>query len=197
MDADELVRIQSLLERGNRLQQQMTSARNVKAHVIALRINAVHFIGTHAQQFGTVRDPEFRNPRLLAFAILSRSTAAARHGTRDRTLKPVLRHGLEDVIDRVEIESLDREAVMRGDEDHGRALRRIGHDLDDAARDRQSVGLGHGHVEQHQLRPQRIDHAQGRGAIAGRAHDAQAIEPRADDLHAFDRQWLVVDDQRR
>ena len=109
----------------------------------------------------------------------------------DRAFEPVGGHRLEDIIHRIAIERLDREVIMRGDEDHHGGLRLFG----EMARDAQPVHLGHGHVEQHQIGLEFFSEAQRRGAIARRADHAHRGNFGTDYLHALHSEWFIIDDQ--
>ena len=123
MDADESRRIQPLFEPGDGLQQQIgprcVICADMQADIIALGIDLANFGSGDADELGAVRDPQFLEPR--AFGRFT--VTAPGDGARYRAFEPFGFDRFEHVIDRIEIEGLDRVIVMCGDEDHRRALR--------------------------------------------------------------------------
>ena len=175
MKPNKAVRIKPRLKSRNGLQQQIAvrgpilEAATFQAHmepdVIALGIDPVDIAGSDPQQFGAIGHPKFGQPGLRA----ARPLAAPGERPRDRSLKPLRGDGLQDIIDRIKIERLHCEAVMRGDEDHRRWIGAA----HQCAGYSQPIKLGHGHVEQHQIRGQGFDLGQCAGAIAGGSGDAE------------------------
>ena len=64
------------------------------------------------------------------------------------------------------------------------------------ARDAHPVQPRHRDIEQQQFGRERIDEAQRLLAIGGGAHQIDARFTRAENLEAFDRERLVIDDER-
>ena len=82
--------------------------------------------------------------------------------------QPGLGEGLEQVIQGVDLEGLDRMLVVGGDKDHRRPdLRR------QCPQHVKTADLGHLHVQKHQVRPLFPDESDRLGAIAAFAHDLQ------------------------
>ena len=108
----------------------------------------------------------------------------------ERGPEPRLLERLEQVVEGLDVERLERVALVRGDEDDGRpGLDRQG------GRDVEAAGLGHLDVEEHHLGPHpvdRRDRLRALGALADELHvgvlGQEAAEPGA-------RQRLVVHDE--
>ena len=160
----------------------------MEADVIAFGIDSPHFRSRDADELAAMRDPQFFEP----FAVTAFGIAAPRQCTGHGAFQPLGLDRLEHVIDRLEIESLDRIIVMRGDEYDRWPVRFPGQRLGY----RDSVHLGHGHVEQHQIGLERPDQAQRLRPVAGGADHLQRVDLGADNLHPFDRQRFVIDDKR-
>ena len=93
---------------------------DVQPHIVALGIDADDILGRDAQELGPVRHPEFADP--VARGAFPLAVAPACQRAPDRAVEPLGGDRLEDIVHRVEIERLDREAVVRGDEDDRRRL---------------------------------------------------------------------------
>ena len=115
----------------------------MKAHIVALRIDARNFADGNAQQFAAMRNPQFLEPLAAGFP----SFAAPRKRTLDGTFEPFRGDRFQHVIDRLEIEGLDGEIVMGRDEDDRRGIFGVGNGPSHA----QSVEFRHRHIEQDQV----------------------------------------------
>ena len=103
-----------------------------------------------------------------------------------------MRDGLQHIVDRRQIERLDRETLERRHEDHGGAHAQASHRAGDA----DAVEQRHGDVEHHEIGLQPLDQAQRRFAVAGGADQRAPRLPRAQHLQPLDRERLVIDDHR-
>ncbi len=109
-----------------------------------------------------------------------------------RTFQPLQPDRLQHIVNRVAVERLDREIIMRGHEHHCRAVSLPGQ----RPRHAQPIDLGHRHVQQDKIGRKCLDQAQCRRAVAGRSHHLQRRNARTQDLHALDCERLIVDNQR-
>ena len=160
----------------------------MQAHIIALGIDLAHLVHRDAQQFGAVRHPQFIEEAAGFLAALP----AARERAFDRAFEPVSGDRLEDIIDRIAIERLDREMIMRGHEDHHRRLFLFSQ----LARHAEPIDLGHGHIEQHQIGFELFSQPERSGAVTCGADHLHTGDFGADHLHPLDRQRFVIDDER-
>jgi hypothetical protein len=99
--------------------------------------------------------------------------------------------GLEQVVDRIELERVDRVLVVRGDENHQR--HRVAPDLLDHL---EAVDAPHLHVEKHEVGLERGDALHCLGAVATFAQHLDVTLQCAVVLQRLARDGLVVDDQR-
>ena len=186
VDSDEGFGVELFFQSGDRLQQQVGLVADVKPDVIALRIDPAHVRDRHPDQFRAVRDPQFAQPSAIArfggFAPLCQSAA-------DRPFQPFGCDRLQDIVDRIQIERLDREALVRGDEDDRGRGGRLGEPpgyLD-------PVEPGHRQVQQNEVGRLLSDNRQRGLAMVGRADDFDPLYPAAKRFQSLDRERLVVD----
>ncbi len=108
----------------------------------------------------------------------------------DRRFQPARFDRLEQIVDGVHLECLDRVLVVGRHED----------DLGVAASAEQTPGdfetgqPGHLHVEHHQVRRFLLDHAEGFEAVRGLRHDFDRAYLSQEKAQFFTRQLLVVHD---
>ena len=103
--------------------------------------------------------------------------------------KALLIEGLEQVVDRADLECLDRIGVVGGDEHQRRQLRGI-----QRARKIDAVQGIHLNVEKQQLRRLQSNRRQGGGSVAVFAHHAQVVFRLAEFAQGAPAGLLVVDD---
>ena len=113
VDADESRGVELPLQSRDRLQQQVATLLpialvDVEPDIVALGIDPLDLNGVDPQKLGTVGHPEFGEPVSLACYRLA-AMFAAHKGAIDRPLEPLDGNWLEDIVDRFEIERLDRE----------------------------------------------------------------------------------------
>ena len=91
---------------------------------------------------------------------------------RDSLRESRRRDGLQQVVDRVHLESLDGVLIVGGDEDDGR---RCGA-ADQRTRHLETGSSRHLHVEQNQIRAERLDQFQGLGPVTRLTRHIDAVE---------------------
>jgi hypothetical protein len=127
-------------------------------------------------------------------AVLAARAVAAPAGLDDtahRLRQSVLADGLEDVVDRVELERLDRVVVVRGDEDDWWRGLEAGQHLGQL----EAVEAGHPDVGEDRVDAALLQHAQGLGGVVGRGDvpDPSVVLEQPGEL--VERGTLVVDDE--
>src|SRR5919204_491092 len=105
-------------------------------------------------------------------AIWNPLEAHAPSSALDRDLQPLGVDRLQEVVDRVHLERLDRVLIVRGDEDDVRGRARI----EEPPRDLESGQSGHLHVEKDDVGLQPIDRRESLDAVAGLADDFDAAD---------------------
>ena len=109
----------------------------------------------------------------------------------DRLGETLLLDGLQDVIDRVHLEGLDRVLVVRGDENDRRRPLHAGEARDDL----EAVEPRHLDIEEHDVGPQLPDRFHGLVPLARFAGDLDAGDRAENALQVLARGRLVVDDK--
>ncbi len=108
---------------------------------------------------------------------------------RERALEPLVHQRLQQVVERVRVEGVDRVAVEGGHEyDHRHA------GLRDAAQHLESVDARHLDVEEHEVRRVRGDRVDRLAPVRALRDDLEVVESAQAELEPAPRERLVVDD---
>ena len=125
MDADEARRVELLLHLGHRLLLQQFLALDDVRHVVILSLDVVDLVDGNDVDVGTGADENAVGPvtgRLhIGEQVLCGNFCATTDpgaGLPERFGKSLGTEGLQQVVDRVDLERLQGELVVRGDEDH-------------------------------------------------------------------------------
>jgi hypothetical protein len=174
-DAQETVGREIGLQRGERVAEQVGFAPDVELHVVALRLDPVDLGRPEKNHAAVDLDGEpFARPVLpLQLGEQGEQLTPTRgRGSRAEPLaqdpeslrKPVPVHRLEQIIDRVDLEGLEREPIVGGHEHHRR--HRLGPHLPAHP---ESVEARHLDVEEHQVGPIPADELDRLPAVGGLA----------------------------
>jgi len=110
-----------------------------------------------------------------------------------RLLEAFLAHGLHEVVHRLHVERVERELLVRGEEDGER--KRCASPLGARAEHGEPVALRHLDVEEDEIGGERLQRSDRRRTIATFSHDLHVGVHRQQLAHATARQRLVVDEQ--
>ena len=156
MNAREGLRIELLFERGQRLAQQVLLRPGVKRHVVIGRLHPVDVrpVDQDDALAGADRDPcrttglraKMIEQRIEPVVALVALEPFAR--TRQRHAKPIARERLQQIVDRMDVEGLQRVPIERGDEHDRGQVRRLRRPYD-----LEPIQFGHLHVEECDVRP--------------------------------------------
>jgi len=217
MDADEPRRVQSRLEAAHPLGDEQPAPRHVQPRVVVVGLDPIDVghgderdppAGTHLdplrvpgvysrrlggplRERGYCRDAAGGACRLEGVDQARRTTQPhVLLRAADRLAQAPLAEGLQDVVERPDLEGTERVHVVRRHEDHRR------HGLvAQLAEHAEAVQVGDLHVEEHHVRPARHDAGDGVGPAPRLAHQLDLGVAGEHEAYPFAGQRLVVDDE--
>ena len=130
-------------------------------------------------------------PSVSLASSSGRSAAIRRRARCDRHLEPRRIDRLQQIVDRVDLERLDRVLIEGRDEDD---VRRRAAAVEHPARHLEAGQPRHLHVEKHDIGLQPLDRRQRLDAVAGLADDLDAADLPEQVAQLVARQLLVVDE---
>ena len=123
---------QALFEVGERVVEHVGVLGGAQGHVLQLGLQVQHLGDRHAQHAATVADDDHRSSSSAGRAPRGRRRAEPLRDALQRRLQALAPHRLGQVVDRFEVEGLQRVLGVRGDEHHRRrrrALAQLGGEL--------------------------------------------------------------------
>jgi hypothetical protein len=152
VQTNELFPLKPPLETAERSMQEVTSGASVQAHIVSLRANPIDAGKGEANQFSAVWNPQVASED---WTSRPRCRLQALRGSRGGDLQSIRTHRFQQVIDRGQLESSDREIVeCRGENDRWRLLSLH------LPRYRQAIEASHANVQKQYVRRQSRDQRQ-------------------------------------
>ena len=199
MNADEARRIEPRLERLHRLAQEMRAPLGGQRHVVAIGARPLDRVG--ADEVVPLRRADGEAARVApALAQLlderqqvvpARRRTGARQTTidaREHLVEALPVHRLHEIIHRAHLEGLQREPVVRRDEDDGRRLLAV----EQRVRDLHARVTGHADVEEGKVGALALHRVERLVAVRALGHDRPPLVPREQEREPLACQRLIV-----